>query len=145
MQTRAAVVREYNQLTIETIELDSPQATEVLVRVRAAGVCHSDLHTLRGELRATPPLVLGHEGAGIVERVGERVGKTRLELASIGCDYELLLSIPAQKFALAKKLVEKTGCVLTQIGVFAKEKKVVLKTNGGVKKLLARSGFQHAF
>lgn len=77
MQTRAAVVRDYNQLTIETIELDSPKATEILVRVHAAGVCHSDLHTLRGELRATPPIVLGHEGAGIVEQVGERVTRVK--------------------------------------------------------------------
>ena len=43
--------------------------------MRAAGVCHSDLHTLRGELRASPPLVLGHEGAGIVEKVGANVRK----------------------------------------------------------------------
>ena len=53
MQTRAAVVREINQLTIESVELDAPKASEVLVRVRAAGVCHSDLHTLKGELRAS--------------------------------------------------------------------------------------------
>lgn len=77
MKTRAAVVRDYNQLTIETIELDPPKATEVLVRVHAAGVCHSDLHTMRGELRATPPIVLGHEGAGIVEQVGERVTRVK--------------------------------------------------------------------
>jgi S-(hydroxymethyl)glutathione dehydrogenase/alcohol dehydrogenase len=77
MKTRAAVVRDFNQLTIETIELDPPQATEVLVRVHAAGVCHSDLHTMRGELRATPPIVLGHEGAGIVEQVGERVTRVK--------------------------------------------------------------------
>ena len=54
MKTRAAVVREINQLSIETIELDPPLATEVLLRVRAAGVCHSDLHTLRGELVIQP-------------------------------------------------------------------------------------------
>ncbi len=77
MQTRAAVVREVNHLAVETIELDLPQETEVLVRVRAAGVCHSDLHTLRGELRAVPPLVLGHEGAGIVEQVGARVTRVQ--------------------------------------------------------------------
>ena len=73
MQTRAAVVREFNQLTVETVELDLPKANELLVRVRAAGVCHSDLHNLRGELRLTPPFVLGHEGAGIVEQVGASV------------------------------------------------------------------------
>jgi Zn-dependent alcohol dehydrogenase len=73
MQTRAAVVHETNHLSVETIQLDPPGETEVLIQVRAAGVCHSDLHTLRGELRAVPPLVLGHEGAGIVEQVGSRV------------------------------------------------------------------------
>lgn len=77
MKTRAAVVRELNTLTIETIELAPPKATEVLVCVHAAGVCHSDLHTLRGELRATPPVVLGHEGAGIVEQVGARVTRCK--------------------------------------------------------------------
>jgi Zn-dependent alcohol dehydrogenase len=75
MQIQAAVVRETNQLGIERVELDPPGAGELLVRIQAAGVCHSDLHTLRGELRATPPLVIGHEGAGIVEAVGAGVSR----------------------------------------------------------------------
>ena len=45
--------------------------------MQAAGVCHSDLHTYRGELRTVPPLVLGHEGAGIVEAVGDGVTKVK--------------------------------------------------------------------
>lgn len=77
MQTRAAVVHETNHLSVETIQLDPPGETEVLIQVRAAGVCHSDLHTLRGELRAVPPLVLGHEGAGIVEQIGSRVTRVK--------------------------------------------------------------------
>ncbi|MBI4789046.1 MAG: Zn-dependent alcohol dehydrogenase [Chloroflexi bacterium] len=77
MRTLAAVVPEVNQLVVETVELDPPKATEILVRVRAAGVCHSDLHTMRGELRAVPPLVLGHEGAGIVEAVGSAVSRCK--------------------------------------------------------------------
>lgn len=77
MKTRAVVVRETNKLTVETIELDAPKSGEVLVRVQAAGVCHSDLHTLRGELRASPPLVLGHEGAGVVEAVGNDVTRIK--------------------------------------------------------------------
>ncbi|MDH3752520.1 MAG: Zn-dependent alcohol dehydrogenase [Acidimicrobiia bacterium] len=76
MRTRAAVVREPGRLTIEEIELDPPGDGEVLVAMKAAGVCHSDLHTLRGELRMQPPLVLGHEGAGVVEAVG--TGITRV-------------------------------------------------------------------
>jgi Zn-dependent alcohol dehydrogenase len=77
MRTRAALAREIGKLTIEEIELDPPKANEVLVRMQAAGVCHSDLHTYRGELRAMPPLVLGHEGAGIVEQTG--AGVTRVQ------------------------------------------------------------------
>ncbi|MEM7127624.1 MAG: Zn-dependent alcohol dehydrogenase [Chloroflexota bacterium] len=75
MKINAAVVHQHHELSVEEVELDAPKAGEVLVRIRAAGVCHSDLHTLRGELRAQPPLVLGHEGAGIVEAVGEGVTK----------------------------------------------------------------------
>lgn len=77
MKTKAAVVRELNQLTIEEVNLDPPKPYEVLVRMQAAGICHSDLHTYRGELRAMPPLVLGHEGAGIVEAVGADVTKVK--------------------------------------------------------------------
>lgn len=77
MKTKAAVVREVGQLTIETVELDPPKSGEVLVRMGAAGVCHSDLHNLRAELRATPPMVLGHEGAGVVEAVGDGVTRVK--------------------------------------------------------------------
>ena len=73
------MAREIGKLTIEEIELDPPKENEVLVRMQAAGVCHSDLHTYRGELRAVPPLVLGHEGAGIVE-AKPRAGQSRREL-----------------------------------------------------------------
>lgn len=77
MKMQAAVVREINQLTIEEVTLDPPKEHELLVRIRAAGVCHSDLHTYRGELRAMPPLVLGHEGAGVVEAVGSAVTRVK--------------------------------------------------------------------
>ncbi|HID55890.1 TPA: Zn-dependent alcohol dehydrogenase [Candidatus Poribacteria bacterium] len=77
MKIKAVVVREVNNLTVETVTLEPPSTGQVLVRMRAAGVCHSDLHTLRGELRATPPLVLGHEGAGTVEAVGPGVNRVK--------------------------------------------------------------------
>lgn len=77
MRIKAALTREIDQLTIEEVELDPPKADEVLVRMRAAGVCHSDLHTYKGELRATPPIVLGHEGAGMVETVGNDVTRVQ--------------------------------------------------------------------
>ncbi len=73
MRIRAAVSKEPGRLSIEEVELAPPQEHEVLVRMHAAGVCHSDLHTLRGELRAEPPLVLGHEGSGVIEAVGGKV------------------------------------------------------------------------
>lgn len=73
MKIRAAVAREVGIVAIEEVELDAPKAGELLVRIQAAGVCHSDLGSLKGEMRATPPLVLGHEGAGIVEAVGPGV------------------------------------------------------------------------
>ena len=77
MLIKAAVARAVNELAIEEIHLDPPGPREALVRMRAAGVCHSDLHTFRGELRATPPIVLGHEGAGVVEAVGPGVSRVR--------------------------------------------------------------------
>ncbi len=68
---RAAVLREVGApLQIEEVELDEPGPGEVRVRIEAAGVCHSDLHYMTGDLRALLPLVVGHEGAGIVEAVG---------------------------------------------------------------------------
>jgi S-(hydroxymethyl)glutathione dehydrogenase/alcohol dehydrogenase len=75
MRIRAAVLHEPGRpVTVEEVELDEPKADEVLVRVAAAGVCHSDLHLADGALGPRRwPMVLGHEGAGVVEAVGERV------------------------------------------------------------------------
>lgn len=75
MRIQAAVSREINALAVEEVELQAPQTGEVLVRMHAAGVCHSDLHTYKGELRTVPPVVLGHEGAGVIEAVGPGVTK----------------------------------------------------------------------
>jgi Zn-dependent alcohol dehydrogenase len=72
---RAAVIRAPNEpLGIEDVELDAPGHGEVLVRIEAAGVCHSDLHYMTGDLPAHLPLVVGHEGAGIVEAIGPGAG-----------------------------------------------------------------------
>jgi S-(hydroxymethyl)glutathione dehydrogenase/alcohol dehydrogenase len=75
VRIRAAVLHEPGRpVTVEELELDEPKADEVLVAVAAAGVCHSDLHLAEGALgKGRWPMVLGHEGAGVVERVGERV------------------------------------------------------------------------
>jgi aryl-alcohol dehydrogenase len=74
MEIDAAVVNEEGgPFTIETVELDDPQANEVLVRVVGAGVCHTDM-IVRDQLYPTPlPAVLGHEGSGVVESVGDNV------------------------------------------------------------------------
>jgi S-(hydroxymethyl)glutathione dehydrogenase/alcohol dehydrogenase len=70
----AAVLREQGKpLTIEPLDLDRPAAGEVLVEVKAAGVCHSDLHATSGDWPMNVPLVPGHEGAGIVRDVGQGV------------------------------------------------------------------------
>ncbi len=71
---KAALFREpHAPLTIEEVQIDNPRSREVLVRTAAVGVCHSDLHYIDG-LYATPaPTILGHEAAGIVEKVGSDV------------------------------------------------------------------------
>ena len=73
---RAAVLRSANQpLTVEQVVLAPPGPGEVLARVVAAGVCHSDVHLADGSLGdGRWPIVLGHEGAGVVEAVGPDVG-----------------------------------------------------------------------
>jgi aryl-alcohol dehydrogenase len=76
MQIRAAVTRAPNApVSLETLELDDPRAGEILVRVVATGVCHTDLVVRDGMLPTPQPVVLGHEGAGVVETVGEGVTK----------------------------------------------------------------------
>ena len=75
MRIRAAVLRHPGEpVAIEAVELDPPKAREVLVKVAAAGVCHSDVRHADGELGdGLWPAVMGHEGAGVVEAVGEGV------------------------------------------------------------------------
>jgi len=72
---RAAVLREVGRpLSLEEVELDPPGPGEIQVRIEAAGVCHSDLHYMTGDLAARLPIVVGHEGAGIVEALGPGAG-----------------------------------------------------------------------
>jgi S-(hydroxymethyl)glutathione dehydrogenase/alcohol dehydrogenase len=75
---RAAVLYEVNRpLVIEEIEIDDPGPGQVMVRTVSSGVCHSDLHQIEGLWPLDMPVVLGHEAAGIVERVGEGVTYVR--------------------------------------------------------------------
>ena len=72
----AAVLRAPGQpLTVETVELAPPGAGEVLVRVEAAGICHTDQHYMAGDMTCLLPAVMGHEGAGIIESVGPGVSR----------------------------------------------------------------------
>lgn len=78
MNINAAILWEQDApLSVEEAELEAPRTGEVLVEVKAAGVCHSDLHPARGDWPTRTPLVLGHEGAGIVREVGAGVTVVR--------------------------------------------------------------------
>ena len=74
METQAAILWGQNEdWKIETIELDPPKAGEVLVKLAASGMCHSDEHFRTGDLGGIYPIIGGHEGAGIIEEVGAGV------------------------------------------------------------------------
>jgi Zn-dependent alcohol dehydrogenase len=74
MRSRAAVFHGAGQpLEIREIELDEPGPKDVLVRMAAVGICGTELHSIRGEWERPTPSVLGHEGAGVVEAVGDSV------------------------------------------------------------------------
>ena len=71
---KAAIMYEPNTpLKVEEVTLDEPQINEVLVKMVTTGTCHSDLHFMKGEMPQPTPIVMGHEGAGIVEKVGPGV------------------------------------------------------------------------
>src|SRR5207302_1711958 len=74
----AAAVRESGRRVPEELELEPPRRDEVLVRLRASGICRSDLSLLDGKWPAPLPMVLGHEGAGTVAVVGEGVDPGRV-------------------------------------------------------------------
>jgi len=78
MKIKAAVFYESNvPFQIETLDLEPPRAGEVLVKVAAAGVCHSDWHLMTGATKHPTPVVPGHEGSGVVEAVGEGVTRVK--------------------------------------------------------------------
>ncbi len=75
---KAAVLYEtMTPLVVEELDLDEPQAGEVLVKIGAAGICRSDRHFMHGDAPIALPVVLGHEGAGTVEKVGAGVTAVR--------------------------------------------------------------------
>ncbi|MBK8019668.1 MAG: Zn-dependent alcohol dehydrogenase [Betaproteobacteria bacterium] len=78
MEFRAAVLNEVGApLAVQTLELGELAADDVLVKIRASGLCHTDLEVMQGSLPYPLPIVLGHEGAGVVEAVGSGVTGVR--------------------------------------------------------------------
>ncbi|MBE7187020.1 NDMA-dependent alcohol dehydrogenase [Jatrophihabitans endophyticus] len=78
MKTKAAVVYEPGKpIEIEELELGGPREGQVLIKYLYAGLCHSDVHVAHGDLEARLPMVLGHEGAGIIEEVGPGVTRVK--------------------------------------------------------------------
>ena len=96
---RAAVLRKRGgPLKIESLEMEGPRADEVLVRMVASGICHTDIGFIDDWDGATEPVVLGHEGAGVVEAVGRRrerrhAGRSRRPVLPV---LRPLLSLPAR-------------------------------------------------
>ena len=71
---KAAVLYDRTKpIEVEEVTLDEPQGQEVLVKMVATGVCHTDYHVITGDIGLPLPIVLGHEGAGIVEKIGPGV------------------------------------------------------------------------
>jgi S-(hydroxymethyl)glutathione dehydrogenase / alcohol dehydrogenase len=79
MDVRAAVAHQAGApLSVETVQLDGPRAGEVLVEIKAAGICHTDAYTLSGDdPEGLFPAILGHEGAGVVVEVGPGVASLK--------------------------------------------------------------------
>ena len=83
MKIQAAIAWEAGApLSIEEVDLDEPRPDEILVRVEAVGVCHTDDKARHGKLPVVFPVILGHEGSGTVERAGATC-VTRSNTASI--------------------------------------------------------------
>ena len=79
MKTQAAVFYEVNNpFEVETLDLAGPRAGEVLVKLAATGVCHSDWHLVTGATQHPLPVVPGHEGAGVVQEIGPGVTRVKL-------------------------------------------------------------------
>ena len=79
MKVKAALLREAGtRFEIEELSLEGPRDGEVLIKIAASGVCHSDYHVMSGTTRHPKPCVCGHEGAGVVEAVGPNVNRAQV-------------------------------------------------------------------
>src|SRR5678815_1627175 len=105
MNVNVAILWEQGQpLSVEEAELAAPGRGEVLVEMKAAGVCQSDLHPARGDWRTRTPLALGHEGAGIVRGLGEGVSSVHIG------DHVVLCWAPACRVCVPCKLGQPVLC-----------------------------------
>jgi len=86
---KAVVTTDVDKFSVEEVLLDPPKAGEVKVKIAACGVCHSDLSVINGKLPLPKPMFLGHEGAGVIEELGE--GVTGYEVG----DHVILSFVPA--------------------------------------------------
>src|SRR5947199_7035747 len=97
MKIRAAVLEQFDApLVVQDVDLAAPRAGEVLVRLVACGVCHTDMYTASGaDPSGYAPTVLGHEGAGVVEAIGEGVESS----LSVGDHVVMLISPQSRRCA----------------------------------------------
>src|SRR5271170_3412404 len=116
MRIRAAVLEEFARpLVVQELDLADPRPGEVLVRLSACGVCHTDLYTASGvDPSGYAPTVLGHEGAGVVERCGEGVSLVRegdhvVTLFSPQCDQCVHCVSPLTNLCLAIREQQNLG------------------------------------
>ena len=103
MQTTAAVLRAMGAarpyaasrpLSLETVTLDPPGPGEVLVAIKAAGLCHSDLSVINGDRPRPMPMALGHEAAGVVEALGPSLGEGGVGDLAVG-DHVVMVFMPS--------------------------------------------------
>jgi S-(hydroxymethyl)glutathione dehydrogenase/alcohol dehydrogenase len=78
MKAKAVVLTALNEYSVQEVELDPPKADEVRIRMAATGLCQSDMSVINGKLPGPTPAVLGHEGAGIIEEIGENVTNVKV-------------------------------------------------------------------
>jgi alcohol dehydrogenase len=161
MKIRAAVLNamgaappysETKPLSVETVELDDPGPGEVLVKMAAAGLCHSDLSIVNGSRPRPMPMVLGHEAAGVVEKTGQGVDDLRqgdhvtfVFMPSCGrcgpcsegrpalCDPGLAANIAGTLISGARRLKRNGAYINHQVGVSAFAEYAVASRNSLVK------------
>jgi len=140
-------------ISVEPVELADPRPGEVRVKIAAAGVCHSDLHVTTGAWDVPAPVVLGHEGSGVVTAVGEGVddlepgdhvvlswvpgcGECRYCKAGRPAQCSLVASVVAVKGTLydgTTRLSNERGTVHHYLGVSSYAEQVVVPRNGAIK------------